>query len=258
MNRLQRILYGANRKGGALVAGAAEVLLPRRCVVCGRPLLEYDGQAEALCASCLEKLLPLREPLCRICGREMPRGTRAGNLCGSCLQTAPSFTRCRSLFRYNETLRGIILKFKFQRRLEVLKTILALARERVPEGFAECDLIVPVPLHKKRLQKRGYNQSLLLAQGFFEHDNGKIVVKLLERTKNTPPQSTLDRRKRVENLQNMFCVRQPELLLNKRVCLVDDIYTTGATLEECSKTLVESGAYDVFALTLGRTPLGKR
>jgi len=188
----------------------------------------------------------------------MPQGTGTGNLCGNCLQTPPSFTRCRSLFIYNETLRGIILKFKFQRRLEVLKTVLSLARERVPEGFAECDLIVPVPLHKKRLQKRGYNQSLLLAQGFFGHKNGKIVVKLLERTKNTPPQSTLDRRKRAENLQNMFCVCQPQLLVNKRVCLVDDIYTTGATLEECSKTLVKSGACDVFALTLGRTPLGKR
>nr|WP_240191928.1 ComF family protein [Desulforhopalus vacuolatus] len=255
---MQRMLYGANRRGAALVAGAAEILLPRRCVVCGRPLLERGGQAVDLCDSCLERILPLRKPLCRICGREMPQGTGAGNLCGNCLHTRPSFTLCRSLFVYNETLRRIILKFKFQRRLEVLKVILELAGERVPEGFAECDFIVPVPLHKKRLQKRGYNQSLLLAQGFFGYDNDKIVVKLLERTKNTPPQSTLDRRKRAKNLRNMFCIRQPELLLNKRVCLVDDIYTTGATLEECSKTLVKSGACEVFSLTLGRTPLEKR
>lgn len=240
-------------KARALLASSSLLLLPPRCPLCTAPL-PPEQRTGHLCGRCRSRVCPVGTAVCDRCGTPLAAGGRVGTLCRDCLHSPPSFACSRSLYLYTGTVRQLVLLLKSQRRLDVLKAVVELAARPLPAGFDDCDLVVPVPLHKKRLRQRGCNQSLLLAQGFFGRRSGKIVVKLLERTKNTASQQSLDRRRRATNLHNAFVVRFPELVSGKRVCVVDDVYTTGATVDECAKVLIKSGASEVYVVTFSRTP----
>jgi len=122
----------------------------------------------------------------------------------------------------------------------------------LPQGI-DADVIIPVPLHPARLRAREFNQSLLLADQLSRHLARPVSATNLVRTAATDPQTTLSRQERLRNLRKAFEIRKPQDLAEKRILLVDDVYTTGATLNECAKTLRKSGAGPVFALTLART-----
>jgi ComF family protein len=115
------------------------------------------------------------------------------------------------------------------------------------------DILMPVPLHSGKLRQREFNQSLLLADPIGRHLNIPVLYTNLIRTAPTPAQTTLSRKSRLKNLRGAFVVRHPQMIINRKILLVDDVFTTGTTVNECAKALRKAGSADVFVLTLGRT-----
>jgi ComF family protein len=149
-------------------------------------------------------------------------------------------------------LQDAICALKY-RGVSALATPLAALMVRALPADITCDLIVPVPLHPSRLRAREFNQSLLLADRMSRHLMRPVLMTSLVRTVATEPQTTLARRERLRNLRRAFAVRDAEAIAGRRILLVDDVFTTGTTLHECAKALLQAGALAVSALTLART-----
>ncbi|MBE6452925.1 MAG: ComF family protein [Alphaproteobacteria bacterium] len=226
--------------------------LPPRCQKCGKILKEDIG----LCKHCLNQLNFITQPYCQKCGQpfEFLEDNDGKMLCGRCLKNKKThFRLSRSAFVYNEDSKSLILNFKFNDRTEnanYLAKILFVAGEDIFN--AGVDIMVPVPLHYTRLIKRRYNQSALLCNELskisgIECDNLSLI-----RHHKTRPQVELSGIARQKNVHNVFSVKNPIAIKGKRVLLVDDVLTTGATLRECAKTLKSAGAKSVDTLTLGR------
>lgn len=230
-----------------LLEALAELLFPARCLGCGRQL--GCSRPPLLCTSCSTGIAPLSEPICPYCGT--PGANRS---CPSCLQHSFAFDRARSLFIYQEPIRSLIHDLKFSGSLAGLNTFAALAQQAtLADLLHEPDLILPVPLHIRRLRWRGFNQSLLLAQVCFPAWRKKIQPDLLQRHRATVPQTQLDAVLRRSNLHGAFSLSAPELVQGRNVLLVDDVFTTGSTLDECAKVLREAGAAEIAAFTLAKT-----
>lgn len=253
----------------SLYNGCLDLVYPPRCLICkcyipllgveragywetGAPGQCQRAQKTSFCTECFSGFEPLSRPLCRMCGVEVNGAARTALLCGDCLKEQPPFTIARSLYRYTDTIQTLIHKLKFTNDLSILPGVLELVAGQSLDEFGECDIILPVPLHKTRLRQRGYNQSVLLARLFFPESKNKLFSRLLERTENTVPQTSLGGRKRRKSLRNCFAARENNVLKGAVVCLVDDVYTTGTTVIECTRTLLRAGAISVKVLTLAR------
>jgi ComF family protein len=149
-------------------------------------------------------------------------------------------------------LQHAIRLFKYQGKVSLAAPLAALMIARLPP-LDSIDVIIPVPLHIQKLREREFNQSLLLADHIGRHLDIPVIYTNLVRTAPTPAQTTLSRKSRQKNLRRAFAVRRPDAIVNKRVLLIDDVFTTGTTVNECAKALRKAGSADVFALTLGRT-----
>jgi ComF family protein len=176
------------------------------------------------------------------------------HLCGRCLDQPPAFDRARAAGLYDGTLRIAIHALKFKGKVSIaapLGKLLfdALQRHRLAE---DVDMVSPVPLYRHRLRKRGFNQAYLLMKRWTLPDKTLIVRDLLVRTRATAPQTGLDRRQRWNNIKNAFVVRRPGQVTGKRILLVDDVLTTGATANACTHALIRDGAERVDVLTLAR------
>lgn len=148
---------------------------------------------------------------------------------------------------------SLLVQFKFGGKLTGLVTLAELAKQAGGENlFKEPDLLLPVPLHIKRLRSRGFNQSLLLSRSCFPKWQGKIRTDLLLRHQATIPQTNLSGKARRNNLKGAFSIDRPEEIADRNVLLVDDVYTTGSTLHECAKTLLKAGAARIETFTLAR------
>lgn len=226
-----------------------ELLFPARCLACEEQL--FSSRPPLLCDDCRSSISRISTPRCTYCGTPFPTGQN--RLCAVCQNNAFAFDQARSLFVYKEPLRSLILQFKFGNSLVGLSTFTALAEQAGAAAFFhEPDLILPVPLHRKRLRWRGFNQSLLLAKSCFPHWKKKIRPDLLRRHRFTVPQTRLDGKARLRNLHKAFRVEQHLAVQGKRILLVDDVFTTGSTLNECAKVLREAGAARIEAFTLAR------
>jgi ComF family protein len=225
-----------------------DFLLPRLCVFCGGGVAE--GAEAAVCPACEDRLEWLASPLCPRCGRVF--GSREGtdHLCGPCQTEPPSFARARAAVLSEEPVVEEIKKVKYGRRMDLLPVLQAWLR--IPacrELAAAADLVAPVPLHKGRLQERGFNQALLLARAFPEVP---LAREALIRVRHTDPQSGLNPKQRRENVRGAFAAPRPERLKGKHILLIDDVYTTGATVKECARVLRQAGALEVSVLTVAR------
>lgn len=194
----------------------------------------------------------VEEPVCATCGMELYTQGGANPICGECLKNNPPFEFARSLFYYTDEIRTLLSNLKYKQDTSVLPAIRELVRECDLSAYENCDYIIPVPLHKKRLQKRGFNQALLLAKVCFGDSDPRIKTSVLRRTRNTAPQVSLDGKERRRSLKNAFAVTPGIDLSGTTVCLVDDVYTTGTTVSECCRGLLSSGSVKVHVLTLAR------
>lgn len=220
----------------------AGFLFPRRCPVC-HEITEEAG--ELACKICRTRLPYVRGAFCRKCGKPLLSEER--EYCGDCRRKKHIFQQGRAPFAYDQTMRESIARYKYGGRREyaafyaeeILRTC---AREAV---LWKAEALVPIPLHPSRRRKRGYNQAALLARELSGRCGIPADEKLLFRTKKTRAQKELNDQERLENLKNAFSVRKGNVPY-KNIILVDDIYTTGSTIDEAARVLKENGAQSVF------------
>lgn len=223
-------------------------LLPLRCVKCGAILEKQEG----LCTSCWPQIPFITKPYCSCCGRPFDFEIDEEALCGACTQYEPHYTMARSVFCYTEDSRDLILKFKHTDNLYAAPLYGKWMSELL-ENIKD-PLCVPVPLHWTRLFKRTYNQAALLAHEIAHLKEWLYLPSILKRTRRTPSQGHLSQKDRLKNVRGAFSVAayKKPLLKGKLVLLVDDVFTTGATLDTCAQVLLKAGAQEVHAITLGR------
>jgi ComF family protein len=239
---------------------ALDALLPPRCLVCGATVAD----AGALCAGCWSRMAVLGPPCCAACGYpfayDMGDGPREdgtegdGALCGACVKERPPFARARAALRYDEASKGLILAFKHGDRTDAAPALGRWLAHAGAELLAEADLVAPVPLHRWRLFRRRYNQAALLAQQVARAAGKPCLPDLLERRRATPSQGRMSATERRRNVAGAFAVpaRHRARLDGRRVLLVDDVLTTGATAGSCARALLAAGAGAVDLLTLAR------
>lgn len=239
-------------------------LYPQRCLGCE----DIIAAEELFCQICEQAISPLVAPLCERCG--VPFATGPDRICGRCLAHPPAFARARAWAYYEsaahtvQPLSAAIQRFKYRRNMSTGKFLAQLCATHFGATYAPLapsayDLILPVPLHPDRLRWRGFNQSLLLAQAIGKRYQIKVDPLLLVRTRSTLPQTQMTESERKSNVRGAFCIITPKKRQNnhksvkrKRVLVVDDVYTSGATVEECARVLYKSGASEVGVFTLAR------
>ena len=229
-------------------------VLPVECLSCSHSL--STDPIPFFCTACWRSIRPLQQPVCVRCDQPFisPAATTytPNHQCQQCQEQPPHFQRAWTLFPYLPPLRDAICAFKYRGKLTLARPLAQLMINALPHGL-DADVIIPVPLHPARLRTREFNQSLLLADQLGRHLSRPISATNLVRIALTDPQTTLSRQARLRNLRNAFSVRRPQDLAGTRILLVDDVFTTGTTVNECAKALRKAGSGPVFALTLART-----
>ena len=233
-------------------------LYPPRCRACAGRI--HGRDAEYFCAGCWQQIQRVEHPLCDVCGRPFPDASGDDHTCGVCLQRRPRFAAARAWARYpredlaDHPLRQVVQKYKYGRKVSLGKPLGRLMARGCHEFLnrIEADLIVPVPLHPKRLRWRGFNQSVLLARQISRVYGLPMDPFVLQRRKETPPQTRLTEDERRRNMRRAFALHLDKSVKDQTILLVDDVYTTGATVNECSRTLKRGGAKEVYVLTLAR------
>ncbi|NTV15498.1 MAG: ComF family protein [Desulfobulbaceae bacterium] len=229
----------------------AELLFPSSCLACQGQV--PPGTLPMFCPECLAQIELVSGPLCPGCGRQFPKAAGGAHYCGLCLSGHYHFERARAVALYTEPFSHVIHRFKYRGKTHGLPSFSALlARLPEPPLREPPELILPVPLHDRKLRQRGFNQAVLLARAFFPRDRQRIKTDLLLRQLNTDPQTSLSGQARRQNLKNAFKVRKPEQVRGKMIVLVDDVFTTGTTVNECARVLKKAGARRVEVLTLAR------
>ncbi|MBA3850174.1 MAG: amidophosphoribosyltransferase [Opitutus sp.] len=229
-----------------------DVVFPRNCVSCGGAVEE--GGLRHICARCEKQLHIVEAPLCSVCGHPF-HGEMAGNrLCAHCETLAPRFGEGRTAILLKGTGRSLIHALKYHHALHVLEDVTALMR-RVP-GYVDYlrgKVLVPVPLHARKLRERGYNQSRLLAECCIGAADGDAEInELLVRKIDTVSQTHFDRETRRQNLKNAFALA-PGAVIHRghHYLLIDDVFTTGSTLNACAGVLRDAGALNLDVVTFG-------
>lgn len=241
------------RAPAAKLARLVELLVfPSFCHLCRAPL--EDAGERVVCAACLSKLELRRGPRCPRCGRffESPA---EGHLCARCLEKAPAFSLHRSCGVYGGTLKEVILLFKYKKYAPLSRPLARYAASCLadePDLWAGAELLVPVPLHSSRRRERGFNQSRLLARDLAAARGPGILDGALVKTRNAPAQAGLRAADRERNVRGVYAVKSPRDVVGRTLVLVDDVTTTGATVRECARVLVEAGAAEVRAITLAQ------
>jgi ComF family protein len=234
--------------GGAL-AWVLDLIFPARCPIC-----LHRTDRVGVCSDCENAIVPAVSPLCPICG-ECFAGAGPDHRCARCLQRRRHFGRARAcaLYRAGQTspLIDALHRFKYGRDVTLAGPLGAYLTRHAPFPI-DHDVVLPVPLHLERLRWRGFNQSLLLADAVARAARRPLRRMALEKQRATPPQVGLDEAARRHNVRGAFVARQPAAVRGRTVLLIDDVMTTGATVDECARTLRRAGARRVDVLVLAR------
>lgn len=232
-----------------LLAPAVDVILPHRCALCGTVL----GHERGLCAVCWSELRFVSPPVCSVCGRPQDEG--AGDPCTLCRAHPPPLRRMRGALAYDDTSRRLVIAFKHHGRLSLRPLLVRWLARTAADLLDEVDLVAPVPLHRWRLVQRGFNQSALLARDLGRPEGPVYVPDLLIRHRPTRSQQGLGATARAANINAAAFRPHPRhaaSIRGRRVLLVDDVLTTGATLAACARVLERAGAVAVDGLCLAR------
>ena len=231
-----------------LAKNVLDLLFPPLCISC-RAQVSDSG----FCAACWGKLTFLDGPACACCGLPFPVALEGENLCAACLAKPPAFDRARAILAYDEHSKGAILALKHADRLELVPGFARWLARSGQNLIADSDVIVPVPLHPSRLWQRRYNQSAELGRKLARDWKLAFDPFALVRSRATPSQGAMASAKaRRRNVLSAFKVPGPAGVAGKRVLLLDDVLTTGATVEACARALKRAGAARVSVLALAR------
>ena len=206
---------------------------------------------ERWCLDCQNSVTPVGPHVCSKCGNF----TTDGGLCPNCSASLPPYQALRSWGIFIGPLREAIHKLKYHHNIGLGEALASPLIDLFLSTQWEVDLITPVPLSSSRLQERGYNQSALLARPLAQLTHIQYQPKAVTRARNTRSQVGLKARERIENVRDAF-ISQPDIVKNKRILLVDDVTTTGATISACAGAMVDAGACSVYGLTLARSNFG--
>ncbi len=231
----------------------ADFFFPPQCPLCGG--VPGDSQhPERPCPLCFSRIPFSLSPRCPRCGVPFASPSETDHLCSECLTQERYFSRARSVCRYEGLIAEAISHFKYGGAIRLAPTLGTFLADYQDSQFpfSGLDLILPVPLHPGRLRERGFNQSLLLARCVSRRHSIPLNFTALQRIRPTPPQTRLSGPERQGNVRGAFEVRNASLLAGKRVLLIDDVFTTGATARECARVLLEGGGREVNVLTLAR------
>ena len=248
---------------------------PPRCAACDERL--GAGAERRLCAECLEHIDRMPQAVCAVCGvplatnRDDPDGTE---WCVKCRIAPPHFSRARAVVHYRHdqqdqgdagdadddvrerraggVVPAIIRRHKYGLDQSLGHALAECLGDQLPLGDIDYDVIIPVPLHIGRLRWRGFNQAAMLAAAVARRIDRPLDLRTLVRVRETPPQTRQNQVERVRNLKRAFAVRRPARIASRSVLLIDDVMTTGATADECARTLLAAGARRVDVLTLAR------
>jgi ComF family protein len=230
-----------------------DFILPSQCMYCKSSV--GDSSLPFFCAVCWSDFAVLNGPVCPLCGRpfESPEALSKslGHRCLACRQTPPVFDQALSIGIFEGPLREAIHQFKY-RPCRALGKPLGAWMAAYIRPVSEIDCIIPVPLHVARLRKRGFNQALILARELSRTFSVPLSYDNLKRVRPTRPQVELSGEERLKNVAGAFALKQPVKLKNRDILLVDDVFTSGATMNECALVLKEAGVARITALTLAR------
>jgi competence protein ComFC len=246
--QMTNILKSASGISRVAWSGISDLLWPPLCVVCGESVVDAS---DGLCQACWDEIMACAGgDYCRRCGKDVSKYAVVDGKCGICSGTELAFDGIARAGVYQDALRGLIHGFKFNDRSELADLLGSMADSAFQgsEFFEDVDVFVPVPLHWIRRLRRGYNQANLLTKRL-GHPSAGICTDLV-RIRNTHRQWGLTASKRQKNVAGAFGVRRRHNFSGKRVCLVDDISTSWATLNECAKTLKLAGAEKVYAVVV--------
>jgi ComF family protein len=233
-----------------IAEAAGTLFYPPHCAGCGAE----TGPREYLCGSCIAGARRIREPFCEKCSQPFDGAISGPFTCANCGDRGYHFTCGVSCFRSTGVVRELIHRFKYNGDFFLrhpLAAWLAATLEDARITREPFDFLVPVPLHSARLREREFNQAEVLARTVGER-TGVRVESCLHRVRYTTTQTRLDREERMENLRNAFELGQNHDVRNRRILLVDDVLTTGSTLDECARVLRGAGAASVRAITVAR------
>jgi len=261
-------------------------VFPAKCLVCNR-LFEPDGirpgigrstnaateimdtyaQSQRMlaaycCPDCVSSFAAISSPICSCCGIMFKSRQGQDHLCGDCITQPKEFRTARAAVAYDHQLMAVVHRFKYAEKIQLAGPLGGLMLDAYKRFWdrEEVDLILPVPLHNAKFRKRGFNQSYLLIRRW-KSISAPMVDKvvgipintdILIRSKETVSQTGLGRQQRLKNIKGAFRVKIPEKVIAKKVLLVDDVYTTGATVNECARVLLKAGAERVDVLTVAR------
>jgi ComF family protein len=239
-----------------LLRAALDLLYPSTCYGCGSPTATPE-----FCATCRTAIHMPTAPLCVICGAPFRTTGGGDHPCGRCLTHRPHFGQARACAIYAgadaiaHPLKSALHRYKYVREVGLARPLGALLAERCPFAVDTYDVVMPVPLHLARLRWRGFNQSQYLAHTLARRAGVPIDPLSLHRIRSTRPQIQLAESERHRNVARAFGVVRPDRVRSQRILLVDDVYTTGATVDECSRVLLRAGARQVDVLVLARAVL---
>lgn len=240
----------------SLGSALLDFVFPPLCHVC-RSFIPDAGSLH-ICPDCLAGMGEVPEPACTVCGIPF-QGVGESHACGACLLDPPSYEAARGALIYDGPAREMIhrLKYNYQTHLRRPLALLTASRLAYFAGKWQPDMLVPVPLHVKRLHRRGFNQAVLLGDVLSKEWGVPLKRRAMQRIRWTEPQINLSAAERRDNVKGAFAVAEPALVVGQRVVLVDDVLTTGSTVEECSRVLLKAGAARVVVVTVARALSGQ-
>lgn len=229
------------------LTGLIDLILPPQSLLTGDLL---DGKIEG---DLWGNITFLDEPCCYACGLPFEYDVGPESLCGDCSTKHPAYNRARAAFIYDDNSRKLVLSFKHGGRTEGLYMFIQHMRRAGRSFWTDADYIIPVPLHSSRLIKRRFNQSALLAKSIAKHVGVEFAADILFRTRATESQGGKSPKGRARNVRGAFAVKAQQRIKDKHIVLIDDVMTTGATLQSCARTLKRAGASHIDVVTLART-----
>lgn len=244
MKNIKTIMRSLKANVSILWSGVLQAVYPRRCPVCDGIVRQ---RGEKICLECMGRLKLLTPPWCMCCGKKVEEGEE---YCRDCRERKHMFERGRALYEYDSAAESLY-RFKYAGRREyaeffgeqITDYLGDFIRDIRPDGF------VPIPLHRRRQARRGYNQAALLADAVGRRTGIPVYRHLLVRVRNTAPQKKLNRAERQNNLKKAFNIPENDVKL-KTILVFDDIYTTGSTIDEAARALRAAGAERIYFITL--------